>query len=174
MCLDRHLFSIRRTEQGGSILLVTLTYDLCDDFNIFGDRSRTFLFFPATQRPRKYVFLARPVILIDLVGFHCVRHNEGFWKSPLQLCIKEILFAKDFVRLGGGWIAEWSNRIPRSRCYPEWYPVWPDWVIYCTLGNHSKPLATINLPKFPTFVSNFCKGVKIIHFSSEIILGQLL
>ena len=29
--------------------------------------------------------------------------------------------------------------------------VWPDWVIYWTLGNFSKPLATIILPKSPTF-----------------------
>ena len=37
-----------------------------------------------------------------------------------------------------------------------------------------KTLATINLPKSPTFLSNFCKGVRINHFSSEIIFGQLL
>ena len=37
-----------------------------------------------------------------------------------------------------------------------------------------KPLATINLPKSPTFLGNFCNGVKIYHFSSEIIFGQLL
>ena len=36
----------------------------------------------------------------------------------------------------------------------------------------TKPLATINLPKSSTFLVNFCKGVKIIHFSSEIILGN--
>ena len=53
-------------------------------------------------------------------------------------------------------------------------PVWPDWAIYWTLGNFLKPLATINLPKSPTFLGNFCKGVKIYHISSEIILGQLL
>ena len=53
-------------------------------------------------------------------------------------------------------------------------PVWPDWVIYWTLGNFLKPLATINLPKSPTFLGNFCKGVKIYNFSSEIIFGQLL
>ena len=29
-------------------------------------------------------------------------------------------------------------------------------------------------PKSPTFLGNFCKGVKIIHFSIEIIVGQLL
>ena len=37
-----------------------------------------------------------------------------------------------------------------------------------------KALATINLPKSPTFLGNFCKGVKIFHFSSEINFGQLL
>ena len=38
-------------------------------------------------------------------------------------------------------------------------------------GNFLKPLATINLPKSPTFLGNFYKGVKIYHFSSEIIFG---
>ena len=40
------------------------------------------------------------------------------------------------------------------------------------LGNFSKPLATIILPKSPTLLGNFCKGVKIL--SSEVIFGQLL
>ena len=35
-------------------------------------------------------------------------------------------------------------------------PVWPDWGIYWTLGNFSNPLSTINLPKSPTFLGNFC------------------
>ena len=51
--------------------------------------------------------------------------------------------------------------------------VWPDWAIYWTLGNFSKPVATISLPKFPTFLGNFCKGVKYFHFSSDIIFGRL-
>ena len=50
----------------------------------------------------------------------------------------------------------------------------PDWAIFCTLGNFLKPLATIILPKSPTFLGNSCKGVKIFNFSSEIIFGQLL
>ena len=50
----------------------------------------------------------------------------------------------------------------------------PDLAIYWTLGNFLKPLATINLPQSPQFLGNFCKRVKIIHFSSETILGQLL
>ena len=55
-----------------------------------------------------------------------------------------------------------------------WRPVWPDLAIYWTLGNFLKPLATNNLPKSPTFLGNFCKGVKIFNFSSEIIFRQLL
>ena len=46
--------------------------------------------------------------------------------------------------------------------------------VYWTLGNFLKPLVSINLPKSPTFLGIFCKGVKIYHFSSEIIFGQLL
>ena len=38
--------------------------------------------------------------------------------------------------------------------------VWPDW----TLGNFSKPGATISLPKSITFLDNFCKGFKIFNF----------
>ena len=53
-------------------------------------------------------------------------------------------------------------------------PVCPDWAIYWTLGNFSKPFETINLSKSPTFLDNFCKGVKNFHFSSEIIFGILL
>ena len=51
-------------------------------------------------------------------------------------------------------------------------PVWPDWAIYWTLGNFSKPVATISLRKSRTFLGNSCKGVKIFNFSSEIILGN--
>ena len=42
------------------------------------------------------------------------------------------------------------------------------------LGKHSKPVSTIILPKSPSLLGNFSKGVKIIRFSSEIIFGQLL
>ena len=59
-------------------------------------------------------------------------------------------------------------RIPRSQA------VWPDWDIYWTLGDFLKPLATINLPKSTTLFGNFCKGIKIYHFSNEIIFRQLL
>ena len=42
------------------------------------------------------------------------------------------------------------------------------------LGQLFKAFATINLHKSPTFLGIFCKGVKIYHFSSEIIFRQLL
>ena len=45
---------------------------------------------------------------------------------------------------------------------------------FLLFGQLFKPLATINLSKSPTFLGNFCKGVKIFNFSSEIIFGQLL
>ena len=50
--------------------------------------------------------------------------------------------------------------------------MWPDWAIYWTFGKILKPLATSNLPKSPTFLGNFFHGVKIYHFSSEIILDN--
>ena len=52
--------------------------------------------------------------------------------------------------------------------------MWPDLAIFCTLGIFLKALAKINLPKSPTFLGNICEGVKINHFSSEIIFVQLL
>ena len=41
--------------------------------------------------------------------------------------------------------------------------MWTDWAIYFTLGNFSKPGATINFPKSHTVLGNFCKGAKIFH-----------
>ena len=52
--------------------------------------------------------------------------------------------------------------------------MWPDWALYYTLGNFSKPVEKIILPKSPTFLANLCKVVKIFHFAREIILGNFL
>ena len=40
-------------------------------------------------------------------------------------------------------------------------------------GKIPKPVATIILPKSPTFLRNFFKDVKIFHVSSVINFGQL-
>ena len=45
---------------------------------------------------------------------------------------------------------------------------------FLEIGQVLKPLATIYLPKSPTFLGIHCKGVKICHFSSELIFWQLL
>ena len=45
---------------------------------------------------------------------------------------------------------------------------------FCTLGNHSKLVATTILHKLPTLLGNFCKGCQNYSFSSEIIFVQLL
>ena len=49
--------------------------------------------------------------------------------------------------------------------------VWPDWAIYFTLGNFSKPAGTIVLP---TSLGNFCKGVKNLSFLVKSFLGNFL
>ena len=40
---------------------------------------------------------------------------------------------------------------------------------FWTLGNFLKPLQQFICPNLPTFLDNFCKGVKIYHFFSKII-----
>ena len=42
------------------------------------------------------------------------------------------------------------------------------------MGNFSEPLATNYFAQIALILDNFCKGVKIFHFSSEIIFWQLL
>ena len=44
--------------------------------------------------------------------------------------------------------------------------MWPDWAIYCTLGNNY-------FAQIAYILGNFCRGVKIFDFSSEIIFAQL-
>ena len=59
----------------------------------------------------------------------------------------------------------WMRVLPKLTSLKYLWSVWPDWAIYWTLDKFLKPLATINLPKSATFLGNFCKGVKILHFS---------
>ena len=48
-------------------------------------------------------------------------------------------------------------------------PVWPDWAIYWTLATFQSVWQQL---LFPTFLGNFCKGVQICNFSSDIISEQ--
>ena len=61
---------------------------------------------------------------------------------------------------------------PFAKAIRWWYPMWPDWVIYCTLGNFSKPVVTIILPKLPTFLGIFVKVSKSLIFLVKSFLGN--
>ena len=50
--------------------------------------------------------------------------------------------------------------------------MWPDWAIYSTLDNFSNPATTIILPKLPTILCNFSKGVKSFICLMKSFLGN--
>ena len=115
-----------------------------------------------------------------LNGFICVFHPATQGSSPNHsnyALVNWIVSCGKYVNK-----QKWDWPIFETHLWWEWLsnlrrrylPVWPDWAIYWTLGNFLKPLATINLPKSPTFLGKFWKGVKIFHISSEITFGQLL
>ena len=62
--------------------------------------------------------------------------------------------------------------MPRVEYFLDLSPVWPDWAIYWTLGNFSKPLATINLPKSPKLLGIFVKVSKSLIFRVKSFLGN--
>ena len=68
--------------------------------------------------------------------------------------------------------SDWLILIMRLTASNQRRAVCPDLAILCTLGNHSKLVATIILPKSPTLWGNFAKGVKIIHFLVKSFLGN--
>ena len=69
---------------------------------------------------------------------------------------------KFLLEIASQW--KWTRAIKDKAFCPS-LPVWRDWAIYWTLGNFLKPLATINLPKSPTFLGNFfIKVSKAINF----------
>ena len=103
-------------------------------------------------------FISRP-IWSHCAQIICKRFCWNIRRASKVLFLTDHAAAKKWPKLG--------NRQQQQ-------PVWPDWAIYCTLGNFLKPLATIILPKSSTLLGNFCKGVKIFHIFSEIIFGQLL
>ena len=63
--------------------------------------------------------------------------------------------------------------LDRSANYKsDFLSVRPDWAIYWTLGNYSKPLATINLPNSLTFLGNFCNVSKSFILQVKSFLGN--
>ena len=104
-------------------------------------------------------FLARTFVLSRHLQTICLHFKIEHYS---KFGIASILF----VLLGGEkfWQMEkWKIRIKvfvsiwrREAFFGSSVSVWPDWVIYWTLGKFLKPLTTISLPESPTFLGNFC------------------
>ena len=69
-----------------------------------------------------------------------------------------------------------NNGIKGNLCWRRFLcgtvTVWPDWAIYCTLGNFSKAVAAIILTKLPIFYAIFVEVSKSFIFLVESILGN--
>ena len=85
------------------------------------------------------------IILIALTTIFLRRQD---CKTFYSICVKLPHCFRGFLKINFVILLLW------------FYSVWPDWALYWTLGSFSKPLATINFPKSPTFLGNFCKGLK--------------
>ena len=97
---------------------------------------------------------------------HFLLKSSMVYFVPSKVCYKSIAYLHLLI-------ASWIKIILNKMAPRELRPVWPDFAIYWTLGNFLRPLATINLPKSPTFLRKFCEVVKINHFTGKIIIGQL-
>ena len=109
--------------------------------------------------------------------YTCLSNTCVSWRSNLN--IYKLITSQFFPHfVSTHFVQPSSPLVPRienfTLCCFILSPEWPHRAIYWTLGNFSKHLTTINLPKSPTFLGNFSKGVKIFNFSSQIIFGQLL
>ena len=137
------------------------------------------------------VALAVVVFVVDLVAVIVVAVKTLLWRyfeensktcfsSSLQLVLilslslartLKILKFRAIFQIGRAPI--WISRLFFILFNHDRQPsLWPDLAIYCTLGNFSKSVTPIILPKLPTHIlGNFCKGVKIFQLSCEIIFG---
>ena len=88
--------------------------------------------------------------------------NFSFKRAPRPLFVDSTLDMSVYI--------VHTNR-ERRMMLKKLQPVWPNWTICCTLCNFFKPLATIILPKLPTFLGIFI-GVKILIFLVKTIWGN--
>ena len=108
------------------------------------------------------------MILANLIC-HWANFNCCKWPKTKQLIQSFDHTAQEVIhtKTSGNWIitAENTHLLCKRESMTVQLAVWPDWAIYWTLGNFSKPLATINLPKSPTFLGN-------CHFLVKSFLGN--
>ena len=86
--------------------------------------------------------------------------------------LQHFLRAMNFLQFYNFFSCDKYRRQILNRTADDTWAVWPDWVNYCTLGNFSKPMATIILPKLPTLLGNFLKMTKSFMFPVESFLGN--
>ena len=86
----------------------------------------------------------------SLTGIPIFKVNCNFWKTKIN---------KKTPRMAHFW----KKRI---KCFPETF--------LCDLLDFGQILAPINLPKYSTFLGNFCKGEKIFNFLEKSFLGNFL
>ena len=104
------------------------------------------------------------------LSYYWILHQKNCQSNEVLKCLWEAIHKLSKLTQNLTFIIEcnWTFIVYKS----DELSLWPDWVIYWTLGDFSKPIPTINLPKSPTFLSFFCKFVKILNFSSEIIFWE--
>ena len=117
------------------------------------------------------------ILILECLRASRLGSGQHHWRRSLPPWLRHLARrrpASSYIHQSG-----YPNLVSEKRYMVRFYSnvskmlaVWPDWAIYWTLGYFLKPLPTINLSKSPTFLGNFCKGVKIFHFSIEIILGN--
>ena len=92
--------------------------------------------FPCLLFPEKWS-------LVRIIFFLLKCHVGGIWNEA-----RNGISESDFVPFSSRGIFLLNFTALRT--------VWPDWVIFCTLGNHSKLMPAIILPKSPKLLGNFC------------------
>ena len=137
----------------------------------------------AVHRSFEFIF---KFLLLEICQRFSLKKCKSRLNVQLRTCFQESKESKVVVKNFLNPSFSWCKSNALGKCFnfltsihsgthlgPILSSAWPDWEIYWTLGNFSNPLATIILPKFPTFLGNSCKVIKIFNFSSEIIFGQL-
>ena len=76
-------------------------------------------------------------------------------KASAEFVLSSAIVAFESAVVGTFYIWKRWYRVLLVSLHPYLQAVWPDWAIYWTLGNFLKPLATINLPKYPHILRQF-------------------
>ena len=110
---------------------------------------------------------------------HCTNWSEAWWSVEWDQ-ILSFQVRKDWtIHFNKQSISFRRCSSSSSRCWGRYWlcvfaPVWPDWVIHCTLATFQSLWQQLFCPNCPHFEATFVKVSKIFHFYTEIFFGQLL